>query len=85
MRVIALLIAIFALAGRAAAETPECRAIENLSERLACYDKLSPPIKHSQASTSLNPSTSRPLNYSDSISAEDIRIKEKLNNICRGC
>jgi hypothetical protein len=85
MRIVALLISLCALSQAASAQTPECKSIANPTERLACFDKLSPT--ETSASRVPGPKASKvdPSKYVDAISAEDARMNARLKSICRGC
>jgi hypothetical protein len=75
-------LALCALAQSAVAASPECRAVESNSARLACYDAASPPkIEKPKA---VEKEVARPA-YTDPFVAENARTTSKLNNICRGC
>ena len=80
MRKIATLLALCAYAQHALAAGPDCRAIENAGERLACYDAASATKKDKPAVSDASRAT-----YKDPLIAEDARIAAKLKNICRGC
>ncbi len=89
MRLLALLVAISALCQTAAAQTPNCRSIQDPMARLACYDKAAPapaPIKPA-ASASAKPPASKVETgkYVDSIGEEEALVNARLKNICRGC
>ncbi|WP_234685820.1 type VI secretion system-associated protein TagO [Bradyrhizobium monzae] len=78
-------LAVFVLctfAQNALARELDCRAIENTSGRLACYDAAFPPkIK---APVTVESDASRAA-YKDPFTAEEARTAAKLKNICRGC
>jgi hypothetical protein len=61
---------------------PDCRAIESISGRLACYDAAFPPNEKKPAAAETD--TSRGA-YKDPFVAEEARTAAKLKNICRGC
>jgi hypothetical protein len=89
MRFIAILVAICALSQTAIAETPVCKSIADSAQRLACYDKATPPP--ATPAVAKSPGRAAPAsnaeagNYVDSISAEDKLMNARLKNICRGC
>ena len=89
MRFIAILIAICALSQTASAQTPACKSITDSGQRLACYDKATPPP--ASAATARSPGRAAPASkaeagkYVDTISAEDALMNARLKNICRGC
>ena len=79
---LALLLALCAFTHSAFAKGPECRAIENTSGRLACYDAASHP-KMAKPAVVENDATRAA--YKDPFLEEDARTTAKLKNICRGC
>jgi hypothetical protein len=76
------LLALCAFTQSASAKEPECRAIENTSGRLACYDAASPPKLQKPAIVENDVSRAA---YKDPFLEEDARTTAKLKNICRGC
>ena len=93
MRIIVAVLALCAFAQNAFAASPECRAVESSSARLACYDAAQPPKiakprevskEGSKEKTRAIESDSRP-EYKDPFIAENALTTSKLNNICRGC
>jgi hypothetical protein len=60
-------------------------AIQIINARLACYDKISPPIAASKSATSKTPPTSGPERFVDLLGAENARTDAAMKNICRGC
>jgi hypothetical protein len=89
MRVFAALIAVYALSQTAVAQTPACKSITDSDQRLACYDKASPPATSSATakptSRTAPASKADAAKYVDTISAEDAAMNARLKNICRGC
>jgi len=71
-----------AFAQGALAKEPDCRAIDNTSGRLACYDAAFPPKLKMPAPRTEAASRDA---YVDPIAAEEARTAAKLKNICRGC
>lgn len=86
MKTFVAVLALCAFAQGALAASPECRAIESNSARLACYDAASPPkiAKLKEISKAVEKEAARP-EYKDPFVAENARTTSKLNNICRGC
>ena len=82
MKRIAALLLLCACAQPALAAGPDCRAIENAGERLACYDAASATKKDKPAVVETDAPRAA---YDDPLIAEDARIAAKLKNICRGC
>ena len=85
MRVFAAVIALCANSHAAWAQKPDCKAISDSSARLACYDKVAPPVRAKQASQAAEPSSAESPKYVDRISAEDAVMNARLKNICSGC
>ena len=90
MKTIIAALALCALAQNALAASPDCRAVESNSARLACYDAASPPKLEKpkeiskEISKVVEKERTRPA-YVDPFIAENARTTSKLNNICRGC
>jgi hypothetical protein len=84
MRVVVLFL-LFLFFGSAIAQASECQSIPRASARLACYDKISPPIAAGKAATSKMLPTSEPGKFVDLLSAENARTDAAMKNICRGC
>jgi hypothetical protein len=82
MRIVALfLLCLFS--ETAIAQTSECQSIQKANARLACYDKMSPPIAPGK-SAKTQP-VSEPGKVVDPLSAENARTDAAMKNICRGC
>jgi len=77
----------------ASAQTQNCRQIESASDRLACYDRATPPIAPKKARTSGNSSASGSASttsgsetpLADMLEIENKKLDGKIKNICRGC
>lgn len=82
MKKIVAVLALCVCAQGALAAGPDCRAIQNTGERLACYDAASPPKKDKPAAVESDASRAA---YKDPFIDEDARTSAKLKNICRGC
>ena len=66
------------VASPASAQTmSDCQSIAKPKERLACYDKIAPPI-------AANAKAARPATSTD-LDKEDARMKQLLRPICRNC
>ena len=90
MKFLIAALALCALGQSALAASPECRAVESNSARLACYDAASPPkiAKPKEVSKEISKAGDRDATrpeYKDPFLAENARTTSKLNNICRGC
>jgi hypothetical protein len=83
MKMALAILALCASTPNALAAGPDCRAIESMSGRLACYDAAFPRPKMEKL-TAVGNDASRST-YQDPFFAEDARTRAKLNNICRGC
>ena len=89
-RCLAVLIAMSALATVGRAETRDCKTIADPALRLACYDKVNPPIATYPIPL---PKPSHPIpttradgtGYVDMHDDEDALLKAQMRNICRGC
>jgi hypothetical protein len=82
MKTILAALVLCSFAQSALAKGPECRAIEDTSARLACYDAASPPKLQKPATGEKD--TSRTADQ-DPVGAEEARTAAKLKSICRGC
>jgi hypothetical protein len=82
MKMILAVLAVSTCAQSALAAGPDCRAIEDTSVRLACYDAAYPPKMEKPAAIESDASRA---GYKDPLIAEDARTAAKLRNICRGC
>jgi hypothetical protein len=78
------LIALFALCQPAVAQTSDCQSIQKASDRLACYDRASPPLSLSKSSTKHKTATQQD-GQGDFLADETTRVGKKIGNICRGC
>jgi hypothetical protein len=83
MKTVVAVLVLCSFAHGALAASPDCRAIESTSARLACYDAASPP-KIEKPKKGVQKDASQP-KFKDSFAAEDARTTAKLKNICRGC
>ena len=88
MRLIVTLISIFVFCGGATAQTTPCQTIPKASERLACYDRVTPPMAAPSAATSKGATKSSSAEQAqkvDMLAAENSKLDAKLKTICRGC
>jgi hypothetical protein len=83
---IALLIA--AVPVCAAGQTSTCQSIQNTTERLACYDRATPPVappkQAAKSKSGAKPSPDQ-AQLVDQLAVENSRLDAKLKTICRGC
>ena len=87
MKFAALLIALCTIPAIAGAQTADCRSIAKSTERLACYDKATPPAAQ-QASKPAAPkpaSAEQLAPLGDMLAAENSKLDAKIKGICRGC
>ena len=84
---------IFAGCQGAVAQTSECSTVPKASDRLACYDRATPPTAAKKPAASRN---SAPPNQpaadsqsqaplADLLAVENAKLDAKIKNICRGC
>lgn len=92
MRSIALFAFVCAFPAAAAAESIECRTIPKATDRLACYDRLAPPMAAQKSRpTSIDtsgqqaPATGSQTPLADMLEVENTRLNSKIKSICRGC
>jgi hypothetical protein len=88
VRFAAALILIFAFHEPVIAQTTQCQTIPKASDRLACYDKATPPIGAPKAPTAKGKSATAPTSQADAVdmlAAENSKLDARLRTICRGC
>ncbi len=94
MKFFSLVVLLCALCQGAVAQTPECSKIQRSSDRLACYDRVTPPtaVNPARSKTPLAPdraaaSTIPPDQGQavDMLAAENSKLDARLKTICRGC
>ena len=97
MKALMTALALCALTHSAFAASPDCRAVESNSARLACYDAALPPRTGKSKAAENKAIQNKPVEnkaieseagrppYTDPFLAEAARTNSKLNNICRGC
>jgi type II secretory pathway component PulL len=89
MRLLLLTALMFAGCQGADAQTSECSTVPKASNRLACYDRATPP-------SAAKPVTSRQKTAAsntppdqgtvvDALAVENAKLDAKLKKICRGC
>lgn len=82
MKTLVLAFAFGTFAQGALAAEQNCRAIDSIIGRLACYDAAFPQKTKQPPAVSDDAPRGE---YKDPMIAEDARIAAKLKNICRGC
>jgi hypothetical protein len=86
-------LAVFISVGQAVvAQASECSVVPKASDRLACYDRATPPIaaKPGKSKLPVSPvaaSTSPPNQGQvvDMLAVENSKLDARLKTICRGC
>lgn len=85
MRILAALMLVFAIFGQAVAQTTQCSSIPKASDRLACYDRASPPTGVSRKSKAAVGESTDQSNTVDMLAVENSKLDARLKTICRGC
>ena len=90
MRLIAPLILIFAFHGQVIAQTTQCQFVPKASDRLACYDRATPPTAapKTPAVTGKTAATGAAVDQVqavDMLAVENSKLDARLKTICRGC
>ncbi|WMT76058.1 hypothetical protein [Bradyrhizobium sp. Ash2021] len=90
MRLLAAAALIFAFHGPVIAQTTQCQFVPKASDRLACYDRLTPPeaAPKTPAVTGKTAATNSPADQAqlvDILAVENSKLDGKLKSICRGC
>ena len=78
------LIVLFAFSGPVVAQTSDCQSIQKAKDRLACYDRASPPLSRSKSSTKRKTEPQQD-GQDDLLGVENTRVSKKIGSICRGC
>ena len=78
------LIVLFAFGGPVVAQVSDCQSIQKAKDRLACYDRASPPVGRSKSSTKHKMDTQQE-GQDDLVGVENARLSKKIGSICRGC
>ena len=78
------LIVLFAFCGPVVAQVSDCQSIQKAKDRLACYDRASPPLSRSKSSTKHKTDTQQD-GQDDLLGVENARVGKKIGSICRGC
>jgi hypothetical protein len=84
VRFLTLLVTLCAISELAIAQTLTCQSISKAADRLACYDKATPPAFADKRASPKGLSDEQG-QYVDRLAAENARVDAKLKNICRGC
>ena len=87
MKVLPLTALLMVICQVAIAQSSECSTVSKASDRLACYDRATPPTAGkkpaNQAATASDPQSQAPL--ADLLAVENSKLDAKIKNICRGC
>ena len=82
MKTIVVLAALLACCETALGQAAECRTITDPGQRLACYDKLSPPAATPAATAA---AIAGKKDFVDPTKTDDKMLDTRLKGICRGC
>jgi hypothetical protein len=89
MKLLLLTALIFVGCQGAVAQTSECSTVPKASDRLACYDRATPPSaakpvpsKQKAAASNASPDQGTIV---DALAVENAKLDAKLKKICRGC
>jgi len=80
MKPTAVAIALLAGCGLAHADVLDCKAVPRAPDRLACYDKLYPPVTLDKPKP-----TGAMTKLLDSAAEEEAKLKKSLQSICSHC
>jgi hypothetical protein len=89
-----VLLALLCTSSEALAQTPQCQSIPKASDRLACYDRASPPKAVDKTAASKTTATDKaPASKAttdqgtvvDMLAVENSKLDAKIKTICRGC
>ena len=92
MKVLLLIALLMVVCQGAIAQISECSTVPKASDRLACYDRATPPTagnKPAASRTSASPNqpadsqSQAPL--ADLLAVENAKLDATIRNICRGC
>lgn len=92
MKIFPLAVLLISVGHGAVAQTSQCSTVPKASDRLACYDRATPPSAskppkptstRSPASTSISPPSQGQV--VDMLAVENSKLDARLKAICRGC
>jgi hypothetical protein len=72
----------------AVAQTSECSTVPKASDRLACYDRATPPSAAKPSALKKAAASNTPSDQGslvDGLAVENAKLDAKLKKICRGC
>ena len=89
MKVLVVIAFIFVGCQGAMAQASECSTVPKASDRLACYDRATPPsaakpVTSKQKAAAANASPDQGT-VVDALAVENAKLDAKLKRICRGC
>ena len=71
------------------AQTSECSTVPKASDRLACYDRITPPRAEKPVASKQKAAGSKTSSVQgtivDALAVENATLDAKLKRICRGC
>jgi hypothetical protein len=80
---------VFGACQGAFAQTSECSTVPKTRERLACYDRVTPPTAAKPVTPKQKAATSKAspdqATVVDALAVENEKLGAKLKKICRGC
>jgi hypothetical protein len=88
MKFLLLTASIFVGCQGAVAQTSECSTVPKASDRLACYDRATPPSAAKSATSKQKAAASSISDQGsvvDALAVENAKLDAKLKRICRGC
>jgi hypothetical protein len=91
MKVLPLAALLVVICQGASAQTSECSTVPKASDRLACYDRATPPTPAKSARPKSPPSPDKATippdqkQLVDKLAIENSRLDARLKTICRGC
>ncbi|MGY2903708.1 hypothetical protein ACVWVY_002729 [Bradyrhizobium sp. URHC0002] len=89
MKLLLLTALLFVGCQGAAAQTSECSSVPKASDRLACYDRATPPSAAKPAAAKQKAAASNTsrdqVSIVDGLAVENAKLDAKLKTICRGC
>jgi hypothetical protein len=94
MKVLPLAALLVVICQGAVAQTSECSTVPKASDRLACYDRATPPSAAKPVTSKEKPSKDKaaasntPADQGqvvDMLAAENSKLDARLKTICRGC
>jgi hypothetical protein len=89
MKFLLLITLMFVGCQGAVAQTSECSTVPKASDRLACYDRATPPSAAKSATSkqkaAVSSTSSDQGSVVDALAVENAKLDAKLKRICRGC